>query len=467
MPFRFNPFTDRLDLAETGGGGAGTVDQLTPDIGGAVTPDVNGNINVFGQKAGIVPVMTTRKSGSNFLVENRTWLTQYVVDTNNTAGLEGTFTTIQAAMDQAMADGMAFNNQKVIELRNTTYTEDLVIRPGAILQGTTLSNPTGGLITPLNNTLINGSHTFSGNAICGFNNIVFTNDAGDLFSGGAGAICLLYFDNCLFAKQGTEQIFNSLPINSYISTTRCTYAGPGDSQQITLSGVNLSIDQCTFAQPLNITVDSGDFFLNDTTGVGVVTLTTGTAIFAYFSTFSLGGTRNYCIDSTAGSGGVVFGCHFNCLPAIAALSHCAASGNPFWLIGSSTIGARPGGSTNTNLYETGALVKFYGSSQGNILCSRLVTGADVVAPSDYYIGISSIAAPFTLTLNDSSSGLGNIPNQNQTFIIKDQSGNAGVNNVTITTNSGTATIDGSTTLVLNAGYQSVTLIFDGTNYFIL
>ena len=49
MPFRFNPFTDKLDLTETGalppGGG---VQTLTGNDSIAVGPDLNNNINLIG-----------------------------------------------------------------------------------------------------------------------------------------------------------------------------------------------------------------------------------------------------------------------------------------------------------------------------------------------------------------------------------------------------------------------------------
>lgn len=48
MPFRFNPFTSKLDLTDTGGSGGGSVDSLTGNSGGAVGPDISGNINVIG-----------------------------------------------------------------------------------------------------------------------------------------------------------------------------------------------------------------------------------------------------------------------------------------------------------------------------------------------------------------------------------------------------------------------------------
>lgn len=51
------------------------------------------------------------------------------------------------------------------------------------------------------------------------------------------------------------------------------------------------------------------------------------------------------------------------------------------------------------------------------------------------------------------------------FTIKDAGGNAGTNNITITTE-GAETIDGAATFVINSNYGAVNIYCDGTNYFI-
>jgi hypothetical protein len=53
----------------------------------------------------------------------------------------------------------------------------------------------------------------------------------------------------------------------------------------------------------------------------------------------------------------------------------------------------------------------------------------------------------------------------QTYIIKDQKGDAATNNITIAPSSGQ--IDGSASYVMNVNKQSVSLVFDGTNWSII
>ena len=55
--------------------------------------------------------------------------------------------------------------------------------------------------------------------------------------------------------------------------------------------------------------------------------------------------------------------------------------------------------------------------------------------------------------------------KNTKIIIKDTGGNASVNNITITPDSGL--IDGAANLVLSTDYESVTLFTDGTNFFVV
>lgn len=50
--------------------------------------------------------------------------------------------------------------------------------------------------------------------------------------------------------------------------------------------------------------------------------------------------------------------------------------------------------------------------------------------------------------------------------IKDADGNAGTNNITISTE-GSETIDGAATAVINSNYSAIGLYTDGTNYFVI
>lgn len=81
--------------------------------------------DIFGQKAATVPVMETHAPGSTnvITIENRSWITQYIVDSSSTIGLQGTFTTIAAATAAA-------SSGQVVAIRSGTYTENITMKDG-------------------------------------------------------------------------------------------------------------------------------------------------------------------------------------------------------------------------------------------------------------------------------------------------------------------------------------------------
>jgi len=120
-------------------------------------------------------------------------------------------------------------------------------------------------------------------------------------------------------------------------------------------------------------------------------------------------------------------------------------------------------STN-NFHTTGSL-----SSSGANFRGCTVVGAVDYNPSaltdDYIIAMSDTAAPRAVTISseDVATGTATIP---RIFVIKDQSGASGSNNITVTLESG-GTIDGEANFIMNVNYQSITLYVDGTNAHIL
>ena len=79
--------------------------------------------------------------------------------------------------------------------------------------------------------------------------------------------------------------------------------------------------------------------------------------------------------------------------------------------------------------------------------------------SDYYLGVTRPSTgTCTITLNDVSLGDG------REIKIKDESGNAFVNNITVVPQSGT--IDGAGSFVIDQNYESIVVISNGTNWFV-
>lgn len=80
---------------------------------------------------------------------------------------------------------------------------------------------------------------------------------------------------------------------------------------------------------------------------------------------------------------------------------------------------------------------------------------------DYYIGVAGTSEPRTVLLPAPATA-----QLNKVYIIKDESGGAATNNITINT-AGAETIDGNANAVISSDYGIIQLITDGSNWFIL
>lgn len=72
----------------------------------------------------------------------------------------------------------------------------------------------------------------------------------------------------------------------------------------------------------------------------------------------------------------------------------------------------------------------------------------------YIIGIDTSSASIIITLDST-------PDNGRTYYVFDSTGNAGTHNITINGNS--KNISGSPTLVINSGYNGVTIIYSSTS----
>ena len=85
-----------------------------------------------------------------------------------------------------------------------------------------------------------------------------------------------------------------------------------------------------------------------------------------------------------------------------------------------------------------------------------------VLVTDYIVAVTDNSAARTITLPSTGVATG------QTFVIKDAAGTAGsVNAISVVVNGGVKTIDGLTSQSINSDYGSITVYYNGTNYFIV
>ncbi len=109
---------------------------------------------------------------------------------------------------------------------------------------------------------------------------------------------------------------------------------------------------------------------------------------------------------------------------------------------------------------------FYGDGSQltgvNTTFSRTATNATITAStSTYYIGVDSTANVVSIRLPSAS-----LLSDGKTYVVKDEGGNANNNNITILA-SGTETIDGQNSIVLESPHASIQLYCNGSNkYFI-
>jgi len=97
------------------------------------------------------------------------------------------------------------------------------------------------------------------------------------------------------------------------------------------------------------------------------------------------------------------------------------------------------------------------SACGIIFKRRAVSSSDDVDPDDYYLGITSGTVTLTFDSADFTAG--------QAFVVKDEAGAAGTNNITLAS-ANAETFDGNATYTINVDYGAVDVIFDGSDFFI-
>lgn len=83
----------------------------------------------------------------------------------------------------------------------------------------------------------------------------------------------------------------------------------------------------------------------------------------------------------------------------------------------------------------------------------------VVQATDQFLGVDSSGGAITIQLP-------NAPATGRVYVIKDATGSAATNNITVTTVGGVVLIDGAATFVMNTAYQSINVLFNGTQYLV-
>lgn len=83
--------------------------------------------------------------------------------------------------------------------------------------------------------------------------------------------------------------------------------------------------------------------------------------------------------------------------------------------------------------------------------------AYTVQPTDYFISVDTSGGPVIVNLPDA-------PAQNTTYIIKDRTGNASLNNITVKSLTGASTIDQAASYPIAGNFGSIQILYHSSNY---
>ena len=436
-------------------GGSGGTPVIPPTVAQQYTTDFltaipsAGNLNVLGWGVGPVVITQTQASGDTVSIENRAWTTQYIVDSSALPGSRGTFQTIQAAITAAVAPATVF-------IRAGTYTEDLVLKAGVGLAGfcaqTALSNIPGGT------TKIIGNHSFSSSDI-NADKVIFQDLSFFGTVGGAGLLTLsgtaakVSFNNCQVDGNNTVGITTSAGCG--IDFNNCNLTGRGDGLFASISG-SLKLYNCYVNAGFGVAVFNSSSAIEINGCIYRSSISTGAAgsVEIRNSEFGLPGGTSTCsivsgfsiynsslfgnLNITTGASAVVQNC---CLRASSSISG-AGTLNYSNISFASNLG---------NAITVTNQLPIWISNNSVVVRSPLAAAFPyTLLPQDAVVCVDTSAARTVNMPATATTAIG------QTFTVKDVTGTAATNNITIASASGN--IDGAASTIINTNYGSKKII---------
>jgi hypothetical protein len=287
--------------APTWGTAPASAGTITGDSGGALSQTAS-NWNILGQKAGTIAVMDTVGSVSTLSIENRTWLTQLVVDPSSTVGLRGTYTTVTAALADAISG-------QTILIRPGDYAENITAKDGVSLWGAYQGGVnlrgkitmTSGVFTIRNINVINSADTclaVSAGTLYVIHCAVFVTGASPAITlTGTGAVSAELSTIATFAAGATN--FN-IGAGAILYLTNCSTGGSDSATADTVTG-SLSVSECILFHPINISGSgyiSLDYVRYQIPSATALTFTGTSTADIWFTNFNCG--TSSCISVGAG-----------------------------------------------------------------------------------------------------------------------------------------------------------------------
>lgn len=385
---------------------------------------------------GALPTFQAASAGTYFS------LTPYIVG----ADVHSQFTTIGAAITQAVTDGASAANPKNIYVKPGTYTGNISIPDGINIRGMISNSRTAGSsgggssnppqITTAPVVLIVGTITYAaaaGGDSCGsimdlFIKPTTTNANAIAFNTTSGGNDYFTITNCVAIGNGTGLGYVGLSnSNAETYVTNSYFSSYTNSEN-----GNSTVTNCWINGNLSVTSAQNSSFIYCSLGNVSTANSNGPVL---FNNCIISGTTNV----SAGTAAI-----FQDTQLASAVTGGSAS---LTFSGMSSTGTLGGAASTNSVNET----------IGNTFVGIRSSGSASISVLTSYFGMTGTAGA-TLSLPTTSI-------VNQMFVIKDEGGNAGTNNITLNVTGGTKTIDGATSQTISVNFGVLRVIYDGTNYF--
>ena len=430
----------RFIIAE--GPGSGTVTSISAGTGITLTPNP---ITTTGTVALTIPV-SIADGGTNATSMANTDGVVYYDGTRLVTTTVGTATYVLTSNGAGMAPTFqsASASGAVLTLTGNSGGE---VSPAAgnidILWGT--SNGTGTIIgTPLTNTLTISTSDSNNNTGFGLNALVGLSGGSRNSAFGQGSLAAVtsgIANTAVGYQAGNAMTSNSA--NTFVGSLAGVLS-TGEANTI-IGALASSGGETSGSYNIIIGYDAGDNYTSSESSnilIGNGGIVSESNVIRIGTQGSGNGEQNTCY--IAGIYGVNVG-------SVASVTSVISGGQ----LGSTVITAGTGisvtpGANTITIAATGTTTLHY-TSVNHAASPYTVLAADDFIGVDSSGGVVSILLP-------------NAPATGRVYTIKDSTGSAATNNITVTTVGGAVNIDGATSFVLNTNYEAIDVLFDGSTF---
>lgn len=438
-------------------GGSTTVLTLSDDSNTTITPS-SGNIQVKGHVVNQSGTFSTSVAGTHILNINPMSPARWIVDP---LGFNGTHTTIASAVSAASAGD-------TILLMPGSYTENPTISKSLQISSFYSQGGAGGP----SGVTVTGEWTVSAGsvnlALEGLTLVTNSNYIASL----TGSSSQIFISNCTISVSGSYTGFtqNASSSNLWFFDCNASVGSSGVLFSLTAGNTWIINSIVTGGSQSTSTIGTGGQFTARHSLLECPLTTSGTGqIECEYCSFGphLTPYINSTWITTAGtaSSNIVDQCQ---LYSGTASAVSVGSGTTLYMTGCTVNSSNTDALTGAGTIYQGSLT-FSGSSALNNCTTQTILPYNqtvrLTTPGSYpYTVLSTDYVILTSTSAAHTIDLPNAPSTGQQYIIKDVTGTAGTHNISVTTPGGTVTIDGSTTYTMNVNYGSLTVVFDGSNY---